>query len=276
MNERAQNILKAFRDNKRFMEDRIQSGIEAHRKGYARFTVVDQEGKPVKGVQLKISQKTHDFRFGCNLFMLDELEMEEKNQTYKERFCQLFNLATLPFYWADLEPKEDQLRFEKDSPKVYRRPAPDLCLEFCKEQGIEPKLHCLNYDQWSPAWLSTDTPTVKKYLDKRIARIAERYADKIPSMEVINETLLEEVYYDDRHSTAFFQEKDVVEWSFEHARKYLPANELIINEATRGAWEEFHYNRSAYYMQIERALAKGASIDAIGMQFHSFFTREME
>jgi GH35 family endo-1,4-beta-xylanase len=110
-------------------------------------------------------------------------------------------------------------------------------------------------------WLPNDVPTVKKYLDKRIAEIAERYADKIPSMEVINETQCGEKDLDYRHSTRFFREPDIVEWSFEHARKYLPANELIINEATSFCWSSgFKYNRSAYYMQIERALSKGASM----------------
>lgn len=277
MNERAEKILRSFRENKAYMEDRVQSGIEANRKGFARFNVVDEQGNPVKNVSLKLRQKTHDFKFGANIFMLDELETEEKNQQYKERFAQLFNLATVPFYWTDLEPVQGKPRFAKDSPKVYRRPAPDLCLEYCEANHIEPKLHCLNYDQWSPMWLPNDVPTVKKYLDKRIAEIAERYADKIPSMEVINETQCSEHFHDYRHSTLFFREPDIVEWSFEHARKYLPANELIINEATSYCWTTgFKYNRSAYYMQIERALAKGASIDAVGMQYHAFYKREVE
>ncbi len=186
-------------------------------------------------------------------------------------------MATLPFYWCDLEPEKGKPRFEKESPKVYRRPAPDLCLEYCNEHGIEPKLHCLNYDQWTPDWMPSDVPTVKKYLDKRIKEIAERYADKIPSMEVINETLEGEADIGFRHNTRFFREPDMVEWSFEHSRKYLPTNELIINEATGHCWcAGFKYNRSAYYMQIERALLKGASIDAIGMQFHAFYKRENE
>lgn len=277
MNERAEKILKSFRENKAYMDDRVQSGIEANRKGFATFRVVDEQGNPVENVSLKIRQKTHDFKFGANIFMLEELETEEKNQIYKERFAQLFNLATLPFYWNDLEPEKGKPRFAKDSSKVYRRPAPDLCLEYCEANKIEPKLHCLNYDQWSPMWLPNDVPTVKKYLDKRIAEIAERYADKIPSMEVINETQCGEKDLDYRHSTRFFREPDIVEWSFEHARKYLPANELIINEATSFCWSSgFKYNRSAYYMQIERALSKGASIDAVGMQYHAFYKREVE
>lgn len=278
MSDRAERILKPFEENRAYMEDRIASGIEANRKGLGKLCFVDQEGNPVRGVHAEIRQKTHDFRFGANIFMLDELETEEKNIAYQERFCELFNLATLPFYWCDLEPEKGKPRFEKESPKIYRRPAPDLCLDFCKKNGIEPKLHCLNYDQWTPLWVPEDAPSVKKHLDRRMAQIAERYRDKIDGMEVINETLCSETDHPQgKHSTRFFQEPDIVEWSFEHARKYLPANKLIINEATPFIWgEAFKYNRGAYYMQIERALAKGASIDVIGMQYHMFYHAQEE
>ena len=278
MSDRAERILKPFEENKAYMEDRIATGIEANRKGIGRLRFVDGEGNPVTKVHAQIRQKTHDFRFGANLFMLDELETEEKNAAYQERFCELFNLATLPFYWCDLEPEQGKPRFAKDSPKIYRRPAPDLCLEFCERKGIEPKLHCLNYDQWTPEWVADDPPTVKRYLEKRIAEIGERYRDQIPGMEVINETLCGKTNHPvGKHSTRFFHEPDLVEWSFEHARKHLPATKLIINEATPFIWgDAFKYNRGAYYMQIERALAKGASIDAIGMQYHMFYRMEEE
>lgn len=276
MSERAEKILKHFREHHEYMEKRIQTGIEENRKGKVRISFTDASGNPVKNVTLHIRQKTHDFKFGANLFMLDELETEAKNDAYKKRFAQLFNLATLPFYWSDLEPEKGKPRFGTDSPKVYRRPAPDLCLEYCKEHGIEPKLHCLNYDQWTPVWVPDDVPTVKQALEKRISEIADRYSHQIPSMEVINETLCGEVRNSDRHSTLFFREPDVVEWSFHTSRKHLPKNKLIINEATHCWCDCYHYNRRAYYMQIERALLKGAPIDSIGMQFHTFCRRERE
>lgn len=278
MLDRASRILKPFEENRAYMEDRITAGIEANRKGLATLCFEDSEGTPVTNVHVEIHQKTHDFRFGANCFMIDELETEEKNEEYKKRFSELFNLATIPFYWCDLEPEKGKPRFEKDSPKVYRRPAPDLCLEFCEANNIEPKLHCLNYDQWTPLWVKDDVQTVKKYLDKRIELIADRYKDKIPSMEVINETLCPKKEIESfRKGTRFFEEKDIVEWSFEHARKYLPSTKLIINEATQFIWgDAFKYNRGAYYMQIERALAKGASIDSIGMQYHMFYRAEEE
>ena len=71
-------------------------------------------------------------------------------------------------------------------------------------------------------------------------------------------------------NTLFFHEPDYVEWSFEHARKHFPCNELILNEAPARIWlDGFKYNRSAYYMLIERALSKGAPIDTIGMQYQA-------
>ncbi len=278
MSDRSRRVLKPFVENRAYMEERIAAGIEANRKGLATLRFENEKGEPVTQVHAELRQKSHDFCFGANLFMLDEMETAEKNAEYKKRFCELFNLATLPFYWCDLEPEKGRLRFDKGSPKVYRRPAPDLCLEFCGQNGIEPKLHCLNYDQWTPLWMQDDVPSVKKALDRRMAQIAERYGDRIRRMEVINETLCPEGKRSgNRHGTRFFREPDLVEWSFDHARRYLPANELIINEATDFIWgAAFKHNRGAYYMQIERALARGASIDAIGMQYHMFYPEEQE
>ena len=274
---RKSTALKYFRENKEYMEDRIQSGIEANRKGWGKIRFVDTQGKPVTNVKVHLEQTSHDFRFGCNLFMLDELETEEQNAKFKELYPKLFNLATIPFYWANLEPQPGLLRFTKDSPPSYRRPAPDLCVEYCKKHGIEAKLHCLVYDQWSPPWLPDDSREVRRLLSRRMEQIAERYKDDIPTMEVINETLCNEFNLPDRKSTPMFREPDMIEWSFAQARHYLPYTKLIINEATPHVWgERFKYERSAYYLQIERALQKGTTIDSIGMQYHQFHTKENE
>ena len=36
-------------------------------------------------------------------------QMKEKNRAYEEAFLQLFNFATVPFYWDDLEPEPGQV-----------------------------------------------------------------------------------------------------------------------------------------------------------------------
>ena len=73
------------------MEDRISSGIEANRKGWLKLRFTDEAGNPLENVRVKLEQKTHDFKYGANIFMLDELEDKELNERYKENFKSLFN-----------------------------------------------------------------------------------------------------------------------------------------------------------------------------------------
>ena len=127
MNDR-RRVLELFEQQKEYTDKRIAEGIEKYRKGIAEIIVTDSDGNPVPDVSVKATQKSHEFRFGANLFMLDELETDEKNEKYKKYFADVFNMATLPFYWDTLEPERNKPRYDKNSPKVYRRPSPDLCI----------------------------------------------------------------------------------------------------------------------------------------------------
>ncbi len=266
------NVLKPFEEKRDYMNDRIATGIEANRKGFAFLYFVDGNGNPVNDVEVKATQKSHDFKYGANLFMLGEMQDEERNEKYKRYFADAFNIATLPFYWSTLEPEQGKPRFAKDSPRIYRRPAPDLCLEFCEANGIEPKAHCLNYASFTPDWAKGTVTWEKKCLEKRFRELAERYASRIPMWEVTNETFFH------RKDVSLYRQPDFVEWSFALAENCFPGNKLAINEAHSRIWsnEWFHSFQSPYFMQIERALLKGARIDAIGMQYHMFYRREDE
>ena len=258
--KREEYLLKPFADHPEIMSDCV-AGIEANRKGYVRIKVVDKEGKAVPGAVVRLSQKTHDFKHGANLFMLDEFETEEKNALYRDTFKQYFNYATLPFYWDTLEPEEGKPRYAKDSPKVYRRPAPDLCLEYCEENGITPKAHCLHYDHFSPAWLEKYTEAQQwQLLEQRFRQCAERYASRIPGWEVTNES------YWPKSTTKMYYNPEYMERSFRMAERLFPQNELICNEGGEAFREPFLHN--IYFMQVERALLKGARIDAVGFQYH--------
>lgn len=266
---RRDEVMKYFVSQKEETEERVQRGIEENRKGFFTVEVKDKDGKPISGVKVRAKQKKHEFKYGANLFMLDELETDEKNKIYREAFADVFNQATLPFYWSDLEPEEGKPRFSKDSPKVYRRPAPDLAVEYCEEKGIYPKAHCLTYFNFTPNWVDTNSISdQKKRLDKRYRELAERYAGRIEAWEVINELMCIEA---PRMANPFFREDDVLEWNFKLAEKYFPLNELIVNEAGHlWCWGSFAENRSAYYQMIERGIKNGARIDSIGMQYHIF------
>lgn len=259
-------VMRLFRLMAEETNARVEAGIELNRKGPMLFTFKDAAGKILENVHLKVTQKTHDFKYGADLFMLDEIvDSKEKNAAYKEHFAAAFNLATVPFYWKDLEPEPGKPRYAADSPRIYRRPPPDLCIDWCERNGIEPKCHILNYANVTPEWAKGDIFKEKSLLEKRMRELAERYARRIRMWEVTNETF----WGTNFRESNFYQQDDFIEWSFKTAEKYFPANELIINEWA-GVWSGYQRDRSRYYMQIERALLKGARIDGIGMQFHMF------
>lgn len=147
-----------------------------------------------------------------------------------------------------------------------------MCIEFCEQHGIEPREHALAYDFFFPDWIKKlPKEEVKKELSIRYKEIARRYADKIPTIEVTNE-----MFWASEVESAFYDDDNYIEWCFQEAERYFPNNQLVINEWTEAVWLAGGRNRDAYYMQIERALHKGARIDAIGMQYHMFFRQEEE
>ena len=270
MNER-RKVLELFEQQKAYTQEITGNNIEKYRKTDVTITVKGKDGKPVTNARISVKQTGHAFKYGANLFMLDELESDEKNQRYREIMASFGNMATLPFYWDATEPEKGKTRYEKDSVRLYRRPPIDLCMDFCKEHGIEPREHALAYEAFFPKWLyEASVEEVKAALDIRCQQISQRYADKIPTIEVTNE--MEWL----AGKTAFYDEPDYVEWCFKLAEKYFPNNQLVINEHTSSCWQDRCRATDKYYAYIEANLLKGARIDAIGMQYHMFFRKEDE
>ncbi len=264
-------VLDLFEAQKAEWKARAAHGIETHRKGDATLTVTDAKGNPLTDAKITVKQKSHGFRFGINLLLLDEMDTPEKSQRHDSLIRDAFNMGTLPFFWKTLEPEKGKPRYEKDSPYCYRRPAIDTCMEFCDRLGIEPREHALAYEHFFPEWLYDMEPDqIKKELERRYAEIAARYADKIRTIEVTNEMFWK------TGKTKFFDEPDYVEWCFRTAEKYFPENQLVINETTPLCWDDTCRVTDKYYAYVEANLLKGVKIDAIGMQYHMFYKAEEE
>ena len=271
---RRDTVMKYFDEQRDYMDERVKSGIELYRKGFCKVMFVDKEGNPVKDVAFKATQKSHDFNFGCNMFLLDEFETEEKNQKYREIFPTAFNYAIAPFYWDALEPEKGKPRYAADSPKIYRRPAPDLILDYCDQNNIRVKGHCLVYDAFAPEWMKTlDVSAIKKEIAAHLKEVADRYQDRIQDWDILNEMLCWSCYDLDR-TTRFFREDDYVHYCFAEANRH-PFTRKFINEAA-GIWENFHFNRSYYYLLLKNLLSENVNFDCIGLQFHQFVPREQE
>lgn len=248
------------------LNERNQKGIEKYRKGT--FTLnFSQEGKK----KVIIRQTKHKFLFGSTGFMIGCFENAEKEEKFKELFSALFNQAVVPFYWDALEPEEGKLRFHKDSENIYRRPAPDLVLEFCREYGIEPKAHCLLWDYLIPEWLNKySVKDRKKIIERRFREIAQEYGDKIPSFDIINES-----------ASNYRHGKDVLfenynEFALKLGGKYFPNNIKIINEACQAVWYDYACEGKymAFNMQLKDLLRRKMPIDEIGLQYHIFVEKD--
>ena len=266
------DVMDLFEKQKERTEERINAGIEQYRKGYADIKIVDGEGNAIPNARVTVRQKTHEFRFGANIFMLDELETAEKNEKYKKYFADVFNIATLPFYWDSTEPEKGKTRYEKGSEPLYRRPPIDHCIEFCEKHGIEPREHALAYEYFFPKWLEgASVFEIKTAMEQRYKEISERYAKKIRTIEVFNE-----MDHKQGH-TAIYDEPDFIEYSFKLAEKYFPANQIAINEGPELSFLDKGRTTDKYYANILANIQKGVRIDAIGMQYHLFYwPRETE
>lgn len=257
-----EKVLKSYIENKEFLDKRNLDGIERYRKGDFTLKFSGNGNK-----KITVKQKKHMFLFGCNAFMLGSFEDEKKEPVYKEKFAKIFNQAVVPFYWDALEPQEGNLRFCKESENIYRRPAPDFVLEFCKEYNLEPKGHCLLWNCLLPQWLKTYNPVEKKgIVERRFKQISEKYADKIVSWDVINESATN---YNSGRKRLF---EGYDEYALELGGKYFHNNRKIINETNGAIWENFVYQGKymGFNMQLREFVSKGLPIDEIGLQYHIF------
>ncbi len=277
-------LIKQFGKLSPFTDRMIERGIETHRKGLFAVRVLDGEGKPMANVPVHVKLHRHAFKFGCSLFLLDQFPEAERNQAYRDEFRRICNYSVMPLYWDTLEPEEGTPRFAKDAAPVYRRPPLDLIREYCRENHIGIKGHCLMYNSFNPSWMPRDWRSLKMAVEKRSRAIAERYGDDILDLDVINE-----MYHVYRNAHGEFGCRDLPicdepgheKWCFDTAKKYFPYSRLFWNEGcfeTFGAAGASRYcgDKSVYYLMLKRWLGEGAPIEGIGMQFHDFTGSETD
>ena len=133
---------------------RIDADIEKYRKADGEL-VIENLGRKR---DVKIEQMEHEFIFGAHIFNFNQLGKTEYNDRYKRSYGELFNRATVPFYWRHLEWERGKPRFETaerdteawwnkcenpESQWHWRRPSTDQIVEFCEQKGIKMHGHVL-------------------------------------------------------------------------------------------------------------------------------------
>jgi GH35 family endo-1,4-beta-xylanase len=264
MNELAKSITRNLLKDDPEIDGRIARGIEENRKGSGTIRVVDADGKPVPGAKVTLQHVRHEFHFGCNSFMLEQFEEKEKNAAYEQAFAEAFNLAVIPFYWADTEPERGKPRFAKDSSYVYRRPATDLVLEFCDKHGITPKGHPLCWHSFVPEWAPLDKKALAAETERRITEIAERYGKRIGIWDVCNEAIEHNPFSIDHRVP-----ERHVEFAFEVATRTMPRS-AVLTYNDYAVWANHGEYTPMYMLCRHLKSLQHLNFGAIGLQYHQF------
>jgi len=189
--------------------------------------LIGPDGEAVQeGLTARIEQRRHKFLFGCNVFKLNRCETAQGNRAYEEHFSELFNYATLPFYWWTYTS-------QKGRPADART---DEIVRWCEAHDITTKGHPLAWNYVDPQWLPDDAGTAMDLQMARIERCVTRFAGDIDIWDVVNEA----THYDRRQIrkqapklTKAITQIGVGEYvrdAFERARAANPKATLLIND----------------------------------------------
>jgi endo-1,4-beta-xylanase len=233
------------------------SGGPEHRLGTTALTITGADGEPLADTEIVLEQTRHAFAFGNIGFDLIGLANglgEPGDDRLGERYLEVFNTATLPFYWRDFEPEPGRPRTEE-----LRRAA-----EWFRVRGVSVKGHPLAWHTLAPRWLlGRPLDEVEEALRDRIRRDVTGFADLIDTWDAINEVVIMPVFEaEDNAITPLARARGrlhMIRLAFEEARAANPAATLLLNDFDLS---------SAYECLIEGVLEAGIAIDAIGLQTH--------
>ncbi len=151
--------------------------IERYRKGVLVVRVRDARGQPVPEVQVQVEQTRHHFLFGVNVFNLEPQNGAAWQRSYQSRLLEVFNYATLPFYWAELEPQRGQRNYARL----------DRMVRWLEERNFSLKGHPLVWSFYNPSWIPRDPDQTIGLLRERVNEIIQRYKGSIKYWDVVNE-----------------------------------------------------------------------------------------
>ncbi|MGA2865532.1 MAG: endo-1,4-beta-xylanase [Verrucomicrobiota bacterium] len=224
-------------------EERIlaesDAAIARYRKADMTVRVLDATGAPVAGAKVLVEQTRHEFLFGCNIYAFDRFNSAEQNEAYKRRFSDLFDYATVGFYWRWYEPEPGQPNY------AYT----DKVVDWCVQHGIRMKGHPLLWaDQAGiPVW-SQGQPSPDKQ-QERVTQIMRRYQGRIGFWEVVNEP---------SHLPGL-----KIDSPYRWARAADPKATLIVND-----YHVLADGHPPFFQLLDQAIRDGVPFDGIGIQAH--------
>lgn len=236
----------------------------SHRVGSTRLRATASDGQPRANAEVVVRQVDHAFGFGCIGFEFVPLaagedptpagQSRDALEALAEQWFDVFNLATLPFYWGGFEPVRGHPRTE-----TLRAAA-----RFFTERGVRVKGHPLVWHTLTAPWLKgLPVAEVERLQRERIRRDVADFAGLIDMWDAINEAVIMPVFSkEDNGITRLAREAGrigMIRLAFEEARAANPDATLLLNDFDMS---------TAYDCLLEGALEAGIDIDALGLQSH--------
>jgi GH35 family endo-1,4-beta-xylanase len=241
--------------------DDLDLAIRRNRTANVTVTLSHQ-GSYVAHQDILVKQKSHKFLFGSNwgestmALVNGELSGREKElaELRNNYFLQLFNQVTLPFYWAQFEPKRGQPQTQRilNAARWY------------VDHNCITKGHPLCWHTLTPDWLLTlsNREILLAQLD-RIQRDVADFSGLIDQWDVVNEAVIMPIFNRyDNGITRLCRELGRIEFirtMFDTTRAINPHATLLLNDFDVSP---------AYDILIEGCIAAGIRIDVIGIQTH--------
>jgi GH35 family endo-1,4-beta-xylanase len=240
-----------------------------HRTGEVTLTVLGADGRPLADRTVTVAQHRHAFPFGNIGFDFVRLiggpppdaagpafggATELTLERLADLWLNLFNTATLPFYWGPYEPRPGTTDADR-----LRRTA-----HWLAARGVTVKGHPLVWHTVQPPWLlDLELDEVERLQRNRIRDLVGGFAGVIDVWDAINEAVIMPVFANgDNAITRLARARGriaMVRMAFEEARAAHPGAVLVLNDFDLS---------SAYECLIEGVLEAGIRIDAIGLQTH--------
>lgn len=245
----------------------------AHRRAEARIVVRGADGTPLASTEVRVEQTRHAFGFGNIGFDFIPLANEEiepdplaariemfggasidRLESLADLWLELFNTATLPFYWGRFEP----VRGRPDTARLRRT------AQWFRDRDVAVKGHPLVWHTVTAPWLlDLSLDEIEEAQRHRIRRDVTEFAGLIDTWDAINEVVIMPVFDREENGiTRLAYDRGriaMIRMAFEEARASNPNAFLLLND-----WDL----SSAYECLIEGVLEAGITIDALGLQTH--------
>lgn len=216
------------------------------------------EEAAIARAQQRIEQQGRrpDFLFGGNFF-----RYPNGGEIYNQRFRDIFNYATVPFYWRSFEPKPGQPNYGQT----------DSMTEWLHQRGIVAKGHPLVWFHQAglPDWMRDATfGEMQDKLRSRILEITQRYRGRIAAFDVMNEA--NNVPWANELGYSLDQLMEVTELACRTTKQGNPDATRVVNHCCLWAEEVATSETPAInpYQFVQNCLAADIPFEVIGVQLY--------